>query len=419
MHTISAMRRLSLMSICLLMVSGCASYKPHPIDDVAFRERAQTKQEGNVRVTAAVPSAMESRKIFGVHIYKRGIQPIWLEIENNDEEPVVFLPLGLDPEYFSPIEAAYANHFTYLTPINDDMNRRFYQQSQVIYIAPGSRKSGFVYTRVDEGTKEFTVDIIGEDHQIRAFTFFINVPGLRVDHQDVDFETLYPEEAIVSVDEEGLRKALESFPCCTTDKDGTEQGDPLNIVVIGDAEDVFYKFIRAGWDETETIYRASALKTSVSFLFGGRYRYSPVSSLYVFGRQQDVAFQRARKTIHERNHLRLWLSPVRFEGKPVWVGQISRDIGVRFTWKTIVTHKIDPDVDETRNFLIQDLFYSQGLEKIAFVKGVGAAPMSEPRANLTGDPYFTDGLRAVYWISGDLTDLEGLEMVEWEIPPER
>jgi hypothetical protein len=66
----------------------------------------------------------------------------------------------------------------------------------------------------------------------------------------------------------------------------------------------------------------------------------------------------------------LWLSPWHFENKPVWVGQISRDIGVRFTRKTITIHKIDPDVDQTRNFLIQDLLYGQGLEKIAFLKGV-------------------------------------------------
>jgi hypothetical protein len=64
-----------------------------------------------------------------------------------------------------------------------------------------------------------------------------------------------------------------------------------------------------------------------------------------------------------------------------------------------VTHKIDPDVDETRSYLIQDLWYSQGLEQFAFVNGVGEAPIDAPRANLTGDPYFTDGLRAVLWLS--------------------
>ena len=108
MRIISRMPRLICAGICILILSGCASYKPHAVDEVPFRERSQTQYEGNVRVTAAVPSAKESSKIFGVHIYRRGVQPIWLEIENNDEEPVWFLPIGLDSNYFTPI------HFIYL-----------------------------------------------------------------------------------------------------------------------------------------------------------------------------------------------------------------------------------------------------------------------------------------------------------------
>ncbi len=154
----------------------------------------------------------------------------------------------------------------------------------------------------------------------------------------------------------------------------------------------------------------------MAYLSGGNYRYSPVSSLYLFGRRQDVSLQKARGRIHERNHLRLWLAPVRFKGKLVWVGQISRDIGVRFTRKTIVTHKIDPDVDETRGFLVQDLWYSQGLEQFALVGGVGAAPITAPRNNLTGDPYFTDGLRAVLWVSSAPVPFESVQFLAWELP---
>ena len=51
----------------------------------------------------------------------------------------------------------------------------------------------------------------------------------------------------------------------------------------------------------------------------------------MFGRPQDLALQKARDNIHQRNHLRLWLSPMRYHGKQVWVGQISRDIGSRLT----------------------------------------------------------------------------------------
>ena len=409
--------RLFLAVLFILSASGCATFNPRPLEEVPFRQRAQTKSKGDVTVRAAVPSAEESRMLFGVDTYKRGVQPIWLEIENRNDAPVYFLPLSLDPDYFSPFEAAYVSHFAYRTPANDEMERLFFRRSQGMIIGPGATRSGFVYTPVDEGTKEFNVDLVGKNHRVSTFTFFINVPGLRADHHQVDFAALYAKEEIISYDAEGLRKVLESLPCCTQNQKGSEEGDPLNLVVIGESEDVFQAFLRAGWDETETIYTASALKTTLSFLFGGRYRYSPVSGLYVYGRKQDMALQKVRESIHERNHLRLWLAPVRFEGKPVWVGQISRDIGVRFTTKTITTHKIDPDVDETRDFLIQDLLYSQGLLKFALVKGVGAAPISTPRRNLTGDPYFTDGLRAVLWISGDPVDFEEVEFVEWEIPP--
>ena len=137
-----------------------------------------------------------------------------------------------------------------------------------------------------------------------------------------------------------------------------------------------------------------------------------MSSLYVFDRPQDVALQRARSSIHERNHLRVWLTPLRFEGVPVWIGQISRDIGVRFTWRTITTHKIDPDVDETREFLVEDLAYSEALARIAYVGGVGPAPYDRPRGNLTGDPYFTDGQRVVMWISGEPTSIAEIEVLD-------
>lgn len=409
-----------MMTACILLLSGCASsFNPRPIVEVGFKQRAQTSTEGDVRVTAAVLSAEECEVKFGSNLYRRNIQPVWLEIENKDEAPVSFLPLGLDRAYFTPLESAYLSRFAIRPADHDTVDAYFFKSGMRNYVAPGTTVSGFVYTNLDEGTKTFNVDIIGEDKKMRTFTFFIAVPGIRVDHQEVAWENLYPEDEIVDYDEIGLKKALEKLPCCTANKKGSEQGDPLNLVVVGDLDDVYYAFIRAGWDETETIYRASVLKTIRSFLFGGRYRYSPVSALYVFGRPQDVAFQRARTSIHERNHLRLWLAPMRFEGKFVWIGQISRDIGVRFTRKTITTHKIDPDVDETRNFLIQDLWYSQGLKTFGYVKGVGAAAYEQPRGNLTGDPYFTDGYRAVLWVSGTPMAFSDVGWIDWETPTEK
>ena len=186
-------------------------------------------------------------------------------------------------------------------------------------------------------------------------------------------------------------------------------------MLIGDEDDVLGVLTKEGWDPTHSIGKQSVGRTIASFLFGGRYRYSPVSRLNYLGRGQDLALQKVRSTIHQRNHLRLWRSPYTYEGQAVWAGQISRDIGVRFTWAspTLVTHKIDPDVDETRDYLVQDMIASGNLAAVGYVTGVGAASEEAPRRNLTGDPYFTDGLRAVLFISGKPVPTNHINLIGW------
>jgi hypothetical protein len=115
--------------------------------------------------------------------------------------------------------------------------------------------------------------------------------------------------------------------------------------------------------------------------------------------------------------MRLWRAPVNLKDVPVWVGQTSRDIGVRLTIKTITTHKIDPDVDGARWYLMQDMFYSQSLRRFAFAHGVGAATRESPRVNFTGDPYWTDGLRLVMWLSNEPVTYQAVENEGWEASP--
>ena len=168
--------------------------------------------------------------------------------------------------------------------------------------------------------------------------------------------------------------------------------------MIGAVDTVLPPLARRDWHVTQTLSVTSAWRTLVSSLFGRPYRYSPVSSLYLFGRPQDIALQKARGTVNQRPHMRLWLAPVTLRGQPVWVGQISRDIGVRLTAKTLTTHKIDAEVDETRWYLLQDLFFSDGLSRFGFVGGVGPSRPDQARTNYTGDPYVTDGRRAIFWL---------------------
>ena len=197
------------------------------------------------------------------------------------------------------------------------------------------------------------IDLISRE-DVKSFSFIIVDPDFKADYKLVDFNTLYAAEEIINIeDEKELRRVLEELPCCTTNAKGDEYGDPLNLIIIGDANDIVPALVRRGWHATEVIWSSAILRTIKSFLLGEPYRYSPMTRFYVYSRRQDIGWQKARGTVNERNHMRFWLSPIRYRGQKVFVGQISRDIGVKFTLKspTILTHVIDPDVDEARRYL--------------------------------------------------------------------
>jgi hypothetical protein len=52
-------------------------------------------------------------------------------------------------------------------------------------------------------------------------------------------------------------------------------------------------------------------------------------------------------------------------------------------------------VDESRDYVIEDLAAAGRVRAAGYVGGVGECLPTAPRRNLTGDPYFTDGRRAV------------------------
>lgn len=402
---------LRTVAFCILsstILWGCATFNPRPLSEVAFHERVETQTENEIRVSAAVLSAEETEAAFGRPLYKKGIQPIWLEIENNTQHRMWFLPMGLDRNYFAPFEVAYMHHSAFSKAANRRMDQYFHQHTFRSPINPGGVRSGFVFSNLELGTKSFNVEVIGEDHLVRTFTFLIPVPGLKVDHREVDWSSLYsPLDKVAFDSSEAFRKALEELPCCTTDEDGTKMADPINIVIIGDSRDVLSALLRSGWDETAATSSYDPM-TKLPWEF----RYQPVKLLYLFKRFQDAAFRKSRSTLNERNQLRLWLSPFFFEGKNVWVGQISRIIR-RSAWDKF---KIEPDVDEARTYLLQNLWYSRAVLKYGYVKGTGVATISEPRKSLHDDDYFTDGLRIVIWVSSDPIMFSEVQFVHWETP---
>jgi hypothetical protein len=365
-----------------------------------------------------VLSAEDSVAVYGAPLAQKGIQPVWIEVQNDDPVSYFLMSPGLDPNFFPASEAAEAFADSKALVTKDELDQRFRRLAFHNPVLPGQTVSGFVLTNLREGAKLVQLDLVASGGA-KTFSILMVVPGFHADyHVSAVFRReIYPPERIVDyTDDDAFRSALEALPCCATNEDGSKNGDPLNLVIVGGLDDAFPALVRRGWTPTEEKWSGAITKTVTSALSGERYINAPVSDLYLFGRAQDLALQKARDTIHQRNHLRLWLSPMRYRGKPVWVGQISRDIGVRLTWHspTFTTHKIDPDVDEARTALTEDMAYSQNLQKIGFVRGVGAAPQGTTRQNLTTDPYYTDGYRTVLVFDRQPTSLSEIEFFPWE-----
>jgi hypothetical protein len=361
-----------------------------------------------------VPTAAEAKAIYGVDLAARGIQPVRIEIKNGSPRTYWLLDAGLDPDNFSVSEVAYA--FRGADGKNKELRATLDAQRFRNPVRPGQTVAGFVLTNLDENLKFVQADLIARG-DLKTFSFNVTDPTAELASSRVDFANLYGPGKIIQIDSEAaLRDALQRLPCCTTNRDGTEFGDPLNLVLVGEREATNSALLRRDWDPTETLRSTSLWRTIGSFLSGTRYRSSPVSPLYAFGRHQDGSAQKARATIHERNYARFWLTPIRYQDTPVWIGQVSRDIGVKYTLKspTISTHVIDPDVDEARSYFVEDMAYSQALQRFGYVAGVGAVERDAPRSNLVGDPYFTDGLRAVLFMNATPHSLDQIEWLDWE-----
>ena len=373
-----------------------------------------TQREGAVEVAVAIPDREQTQVLFGAPLWDRGIQPVWIRIRNEGDVPYWFFPAAVDANYFPPLELVYQFQHDYLSPWADALRRSELPQ----YLPAGTERSGFIFTNLAIGTKPITVTLVGPGHPPR-FEFDVSVPGVQLDYQSVDFQSLHQPETIVHLeDEEALRKALQRLPCCTSSADGTRQGDPLNVVILGRWERLIATLVRSGWDETEASTQGAMWRASMAFVSQRRYRHTLFSPLYVFGRHQDLGLQKSRQTISVRNHLRLWMTPLRFRETPVWVGTISRDVGVRLTLRTWppVTHTIDPNLDEARTYLLEDLILNQGVEAVGFVEGVGVSPKSEPNRNLTGDPYFTDGVRVVLILAEHPMPPASARLLRWRWP---
>ena len=435
---ITARSRFAILALLALAASGCATtYAPDRLAAPDELRDVKTRSIGDVSVSVSILTDDQARRHFGVDLARHELQALWISVRNGSDRRLWFIRNMLDPDFYSAAEVALLVQDEVPGDARAQLAQALRDESIRSQLAPRTITEGFMFLPRVEGGRYVDIRLQGDAYllemgQIREgaveeastaapprelrFDFALALPDGDFDYERLDTTRIYPGGSLPDLDVDQLRSTLEQLPCCATDADGEGEGDPLNFVIVGEVADVLNSLSRSGWSFTHRIDFRTVRREIGAAVAGSAYPVAPVSSLYVFGRKQEVALQRARRSIAQRNHMRLWLAPYRFEGRPVWIGQISRDIGVKVTPKspTLTTHIIDPEVDTTREYLLHSLIAEGFVDRFGFVKGSAAGTPSQPRMNLTGDPYHSDGMRLVVILSVEPVPPDQIRSLLWE-----
>lgn len=381
-----------------LLMNACTTFKkPATINEAPVQERALTKESNGIRVSAAVVGHEEARQIFGIDLTRMKVQAVWIEIENNSDRSLLLLPTAIDPNYFAPLEVAFAYHKAFAADANAALNEHLLNLNFPIrsLIQPESRASGYIFTNWKKGMKVIDIDLLGHDFS-QNFTLFALNPDITQGQDIIDrLDTMFSTVELQKVESEAeLRQVLEQLPCCVSNESGGPSAEPLNVVIIGALDDWTTAFARRN------------------------YRYQVLNPRYAFGRAQDISGRKLRRRyIKGQTHtIRAWQTPIRYQGKPVWVAQTSVRLGGRFAEKAPleITLPLNPYVDEARYDLAQDMAYSQALIKVGYIKGSGLAQSIHTEASSKDNQYTTDGLRVVLVFGDRAASLEGIDFFDWE-----
>ncbi len=175
-------------------------------------------------------------------------------------------------------------------------------------------------------------------------------------------------------------------------------GDRVNFAIVGTEDQVKEALKTAGWVIVDKDVRDTVLQGVIATFSKQAYLTIPMSPLQLFGRNQDYGFAHAEPiaVVTQRHHFRLWRSPKDVDGSPVWIGAGTHDIGFdRDQRNNGLTHKIDPDTDKERDFIVETLKQTGAVVKTDYIT---------PKDTITkaktahGEEFFTDGRILIAWL---------------------
>jgi hypothetical protein len=190
-----------------------------------------------------------------------------------------------------------------------------------------------------------------------------------------------------------LQEAASLQPLRTTAHRARHSSDFTNILFVGEKQQIQNAFRAAGWSTADSLSPFSALKTIAATAHRHAYPRAPVSTLLLEGRKPDLVFEKQTNTFAKRHHVRLWMRPDSYSGKPIWLAAATHDISIGFRWRSrSFIHRIDPSVDAERSMLVLEMLSAGAVDMIAYVE---RPAMSNHDQNATGGHIETDGRLAV------------------------
>src|SRR5215831_8783517 len=134
-------------------------------------------------------------------------------------------------------------------------------------------------------------------------------------------------------------------------------GDPVNVALLGPESDVIRALLAAKWHPADPLTFRSSVRIAVDSVFRRPDVDAPVSTLELFGRKQDLAFELpVGNSPRQRHHVRFWKWDRLHDGREVWFGAATFDERVGLSHTTgQVTHHIGPDIDAERDRILSGL----------------------------------------------------------------
>jgi hypothetical protein len=171
-------------------------------------------------------------------------------------------------------------------------------------------------------------------------------------------------------------------------------GDPVNLAFMGSGEQIATAMAAAGWTRADPVTLASSWRIIVATIARRNYDEAPLSPLFLFGRQQDIAYQQdVDDSPAQRHHVRFWECPEGWllpGGRRVdWLaaGTFDRAVGLSlFTLQ--ITHKIDAETDTERDHIIATLTLADPRIDVAIIEDFSSGYHAR---NGGGDSIRTDG----------------------------